>query len=360
MSTKNDSQGTLKLVAPAAERQLEELQEELRFAVTEYPVETCVTKLQSVPPEFFIPDYQRNMVWNNEQKSKFIESVLLGLPVPFVFGVVEESKDDRIAIIDGRQRLGTLEQFLNDEFELTQLEKLDQFEGFRFSDLSELQQRRFKRRGIRVVVLDSADPSTQFDMFERLNTTGRNPTRADIRRAAYPGAFTELIKKLATDEKFIGLTPMNDVLADQREREELVLRLFALTNGYQNFRHSVKGFLDGFIKGQNLAVSNDLKLLDLYQEEFCRVCSFAAENLPGGTFARGERNQTPRVRFEALAVGIALALRQRPKTTKADMSWASDDEDEFVSLTRTDASNSRPKLARRIEYARDKILQFAT
>lgn len=360
MAKEPDPPRKLRLPSPAAERQLEELQEDLRFQVIEYPVETCVTKLESTPPEFFIPEYQRNMVWNDEQKSKFVESVLLGLPVPFVFGVSEKSKDDRIAIIDGRQRLGTLQQFVRDGFALTQLEKLDEFEGLRFEDLSELQQRRFKRRGIRVVVLDSADASTQFDMFERLNTTGRNPTRADIRRAAYPGRFTDLIKRLATDPTFVTLTPMNESLVDQREREELVLRLFALANGYQSFRHSVKGFLDSYIREQNETAEADVTLLQRHETEFQRVCSFAKGNLPDGTFARGERNQTPRVRFEALAVGIALALRKRPEITKADMHWVNDDKDKFVELTRTDASNSRPKLALRVEYARDKILESAT
>jgi hypothetical protein len=152
---------------------------------------------------------------------------------------------------------------------------------------------------------------------------------------------------------------MNESLVDQREREELVLRLFALANGYQSFRHSVKGFLDSYIRDQNEAAEADAALLDRHEAEFRRVCDFATNNLPDGTFARGERNQTPRVRFEALAVGIALALRQRPEMTKADMRWVNDDGDEFVQLTRTDASNSRPKLARRIEYARNKILESA-
>ena len=84
------------------------------------------------------------------------------------------------------------------------------------------------------------------------------------------------------------------------------------------------------------------------------MCLFAQANLAGQNFAREERNQTPRVRFEALSVGIALALRERPGLEKVDMNWAN--LSEFEEMTRAHASNSRPKLKARIEYVRDKLL----
>ncbi len=344
----------MRLVSADAEEQLRELQKDLRFIVQEISVESCVEKLSS---DFRIPEYQRELVWNDEQKSKFIESVLLGLPVPFIFGVAEEAHDDRIAIIDGRQRLGALESFLTNSLVLTQLEKLDAFEGFRFSDFSDLQQRRFQRRGIRVVVLDSADMSTQFDMFERLNTTGKNPTRAEIRRGAFPGPITELIKRMARNPVFEELTPMRSTQVDQREREELALRLLAFSTAYQEFQHSVKGFLDGFLREQNRLAEADPAIVEHYERMFQGVCQFAKANLTGGDFSRESRNQTARVRFEALAVGIALALEERPEITTADMEWA--DEKEFEDLTTSDASNSRPKVVNRIEFARDRILKNA-
>jgi hypothetical protein len=359
MTTKLEAQQSLKFSTPdEAESQLRGMQKDLRFTVHEFTVEICVAKLRSESEDFRIPEYQREIVWNDNQKSKFIESVLLGLPVPFIFGVAEEQHEDRIAIIDGRQRLASLDLFLSGGFPLTNLEKLDQLEGYYFADLSPLQQRRFKNRSVRMVVLDGADSSTQFDMFERLNTTGKHPTRAEIRRGAFPGPFTELVIELARDAKFTTLTPMNERSVQQREREELVLRLFCYANRYQEFQHSVKAFLDSYMKSQNEAAASNVSILARHKAEFDSVCSFAQQNLPGGDFARGNRNQTPRVRFEALAVGIALALRIKPDLKHADMKWA--ESPEFEEFTRTDASNSRPKVVGRIEYARDHIVASAT
>lgn len=358
MTAESVAQQTLRFsTSDEAESQLREMQKDLRFTVHEFTVEICVSKLRSDSHDFRIPEYQREIVWTDVQKSKFIESVLLGLPVPFIFGVAEEEHEDRIAIIDGRQRLASLDWFLANKFPLTNLEKLDQLEGYYFKDLSPLQQRRFKNRSIRMVALDGADSSTQFDMFERLNTTGKHPTRAEIRRGAFPGPFTDLVIELAQDSAFVGLTPMNERATQQREREELVLRLLCYANRYQDFQHSVKGFLDGYMKSENEAARKDPSTLDRHRAEFESVCLFAQQNLPGGDFARGTRNQTPRVRFEALAVGIALALRVRRDLKDVDMSWM--DDPAFEELTRTDASNSRPKLVGRIEYARDRILAAA-
>jgi hypothetical protein len=358
MTTNTNSQQSLKFsTSDEAENQLRAMQKDLRFTVHEFTVEICVSKLRSESHDFRIPEYQREIVWNDNQKSKFIESVLLGLPVPFIFGVAEEQFEDRIAIIDGRQRLASLDLFLSNDFPLTNLEKLDLLEGYYFTDLSPLQQRRFKNRSIRMVVLDGADSSTQFDMFERLNTTGKIPTRAEIRRGAFPGPFTDLVIELAGDPTFIALTPMNERSVQQREREELVLRLFCYANRYQEFQHSVKAFLDSYMKLQNETAKSNPAVLADHKAEFQRVCAFAKQNLPGGDFARGSRNQTPRVRFEALAVGIALSLRIKPELTRVDMGWA--ERPKFEELTRTDASNSRPKVVGRIEYARDQILTSA-
>jgi len=351
-----DQQTTLKFFSTVdAEKQLRELQKDLRFTVHEPTVELCVQKLKT--EDYRIPEYQRKLTWDESRMSKFIESMLIGLPIPFIFGVAEESHDDKIAIIDGRQRLGTLQLFLENKLPLTDLEKLDAFEGFTFSDLSELQQRRLKNRPIRMVVLDGADPSTQFDVFERLNTTGKVPTRAEIRRGAFPGNFTDLVIRLAESEKFKKLTPMNEGAVDSREREELVLRLLCYSNWYEQFKHSVSQILDKYMQEMNQASSTDALILDRLESEFNKVCEFAENNLPESSFARGNRNQTPRVRFEALGVGIALALRQNPRLTQCDMGWIADPQ--FEHLTRSHASNSRPRLKERIEFARDKILENA-
>jgi hypothetical protein len=89
-------------------------------------------------------------------------------------------------------------------------------------------------------------------------------------------------------------------------------------------------------------------------DEFARMLNFVAQHFPNG-FKRVGYNTVPRIRFEAISVGISLALRQKPELAPGDVSqWL--DGKEFIKHTRSDASNSRPKLVNRIHYVRDNLL----
>jgi uncharacterized protein with ParB-like and HNH nuclease domain len=119
-----------------AEQQIIEEKEPVAFDTREYPVEVLIDKYQS--GEFVIPKYQRNFVWgeDKEKMSKFIESIILDLPIPYLF-FADERESGKLEIVDGSQRIRTLNSFKNNEFTLEGLEKLDLLNGFKFSDLSE-------------------------------------------------------------------------------------------------------------------------------------------------------------------------------------------------------------------------------
>jgi hypothetical protein len=100
----------------------------------------------------------------------FIESVLLGLPMTYMFVAPDATKPERLELVDGVQRLKTLEAFLNNELILNHLKKLTLLNGFRFQDLPLSRQRGFKKRIIRCVELsDKADFETKKDIFGRIN-----------------------------------------------------------------------------------------------------------------------------------------------------------------------------------------------
>jgi hypothetical protein len=335
-----------------AEKEIVEAQQTLSFDIKEFPVETHVQKLAK--GDYVIPEYQRNFTWNKAKQSKFIESVLIGIPVPYLFGV-EDPKQGTIQIIDGCQRLNSLRAFYNGSLVLTDLEKLDGINGFKFHDLSPLQQRRFQHRTIRMIVIAAADLVTQFEIFERINTTPETPTPAEIRRGAFPGPITNLLIECAKDPRFEELTPQGERQTLKRSREELVLRLFAYAHSYKEFKHDVSRFLDDYLRSANQAAIADPNLAGEHRDLFERVVSFAARFFKPHGFASPGKKQTPNVRFEALAVGAALAIAERPNLTPQRLGWIVDDE-EFRQLTRTDASNSGPRLRSRIEYVRDKLL----
>jgi hypothetical protein len=139
-----------------AEAEIRDKQKPIDYDTKEYPVEILVQKytdgLSDDTNELFVPDYQREMAWDEARQSKFIESVLLGLPIPYVFvaDIPDEENEARLEIIDGTQRIRTLARFLNNELKLEDLEKLKKLNDFRFSDLPLPRQRRFIAIPIRV------------------------------------------------------------------------------------------------------------------------------------------------------------------------------------------------------------------
>lgn len=182
----------------AAEEQIRDRQTVVDYDTHEYTVELIVNKYiegcETDENELYIPDYQRDFVWGDERKSRFIESAILGIPIPFVFtaALQKDIGEDlgRVEIVDGSQRIRTLSAFVNNEFELSDLEKLDQLNGFRFRDFDLAHQRRILRRSIRVIELsDKADEEVRRDMFERVNTGSDELTDMETRKGAYFGPF---------------------------------------------------------------------------------------------------------------------------------------------------------------------------
>lgn len=137
------------------------------------------------------------MIWPDDHQSKFIESIFLGLPIPYIFVAdlrPEEEDLARLEIVDGTQRIRTLDKFLKNELRLCGLKKLENLNDFKFSDLSLARQRRFNRATIRMIVLtDKADEEVRRDLFERINTGSIALNDMEKRRDISPGPFVKLL-----------------------------------------------------------------------------------------------------------------------------------------------------------------------
>jgi len=340
-----------------AEAEIRDKQKPIDYDSKEYPVEILVQKytdgLSDDTNELFIPDYQRELVWDDVIQSKFIESVLLGLPIPYIFvaDIPGEKNEARLEIIDGVQRIRTLVRFLSNELKLENLEKLKKLNNFRFSDLPLPRQRRFKRTTLRIIELtDKADEDTRREMFERINTGAVALNDMEIRRGVQRGPFLEFIDRLSENPKFRSLCPFSDALADRREPQEFVLRFFAYLNNYENFTRQVSEFLNEYLEKNNNGSFDG----EVMQAEFEAMLDFVEKYFPNG-FRKGKKHTTtPRIRFEAIAVGTALALRKKSDLEPGSMAWV--DSPEFKEHTTSDAINSKPKVKNRIEYVRDQLL----
>ena len=242
-------------------------------------------------------------------------------------------------------------KFLNNRLKLKGLEKLTELNGFKFVDLLDHQQRKFKERTLRIVILEENTPDEiRQDLFNRINTKGTKANYAEIRRGSYPGKLTNFLEECTKNEKFIRLCPIPLKRDERYERFELVLRFFAYVNDYQNFVHSVYGFLDSFLV-KHLDSFDE----DAYRREFLQMLDFVEAYFPCGFAKLKNSTFTPRVRFEAISVGVALALRQKPNLTISNIDWINSDE--FAELTTSDASNNQSKLRNRVEYVRDQLLK---
>ncbi|WP_327048965.1 DUF262 domain-containing protein [Microbispora sp. NBC_01189] len=340
----------------AAEKQIVEQTKRIDFYITEYSVEMLANKMRT--REYVVPAYQREFTWEPERKSKFIESVIMGLPIPFIF--FWEMPDGKLEIVDGSQRLRTIEEFIFGELQLSDLDQLTLISGCYFSDLLESRQRKIKNRSIRGIVLNEhADEAARLDMFERINTGSKTANHAEIRRGALAGPFITMIIDLARDPLFLRLAPMSTKQAKERGHEELVTRFFAYGDGLDGYRDRPSDFIFNYTKRMNVEFKENPRQASFYRARFAETMSFVDRVFPHG-FTKGPKGRaTPRARFESIAIGSLWALSDRPELASMDASRINVEEwlygDEFSNITGSDGANAISRLRGRIEYVRTRL-----
>ena len=221
-----------------AEKEIKEKQREVDYDIRDFTIDHIVQQFHD--DEFYIPDYQRKFVWREKHRVRFVESIVLGLPIPFMF--LADTDDGRLEIVDGAQRIQTLEAFINDDIVLHNLERLPSLNGFKFSDLTLSQQRKFKNRALRMIILeDTTTIDVRHEIFKRINTSGERARPSEIRRGGYKGPFMEFIKKCSNDPLFLKLCPISEKMKLRREGEELIIRFFSYSDSYKKFRSNPRG-----------------------------------------------------------------------------------------------------------------------
>jgi hypothetical protein len=342
-----------------AEAQIVEESKRIDFYLTEYSVELLAQKVRD--GEYVVPEYQRKFTWENERKSRFIESLIMGLPIPFIF--FWEMPDGRLEIVDGSQRLRTLEQFIFGGFNLDELESLTHLSGLRFEDLPESRQRKIKNRSIRGIVLNEhADMAARLDMFDRINTGSKIANKAEIRRGVLAGPFLDLVTELAAKPELAAQAPMTDKARDERGYEELVTRMFAYGDGLEEYRDRPSAFLFDYSKKMTEKFKENPGLANRYERRFLDVIEFVSRVFPYGFRRSPKGNHTPRARFEAIAIGSDLAIRERPELLAASseavavMSWL--ESEEFTKITGSDGANAVSRLRGRVDFVRSRLVNY--
>lgn len=338
--------------------QIAQTKKEIKYDTRDYVIEYLVKKFEE--DLFYVPlEYQRKFIWDDKNKCNFIESILMGLPIPFMF--FSDTEDGRIEIVDGAQRVQTLVQFCENGLTLTGLNVLTKSNGLTFEQLSKPIQRRFLNTSIRVVYLEEGTTEqTRQEIFKRINTGGTPLNSAEARRGSFDGPFKDFVEQCTKNELFNRLAPRPKSTEDRYEGFELVARFFAYSDNYEtdftDYDGRVANYIDNYVKGMNESFEHHPELRTVYQKRFESMLTYAEKILGERGFRKSlTAKSTPRARFEALSIGISLALTERPDIpTDISVDWL--DSEEFLKITKSDAANNKSNLRRRICFVKDKLL----
>jgi len=254
------------------------------------------------------PHYQRRDRWSPEKQSALIESFLLNVPVPPVY--LSEDEYGQYSVIDGKQRITAIRDFLCGDLRLRHLKKFPELEGARFIDLpSQLQNALTIRPYIRVTtLLKQSNENLKYEVFLRLNTGGDTLKPQEIRNVAYSGAFNDLLFQLS-ETPFLRdrLKITGDKSPAFRSMEDLehVLRFFTIQERWENIGNVLGQEMDDFMAGHRTDASATLK------RTFLRAIH-ACESIWGGNaFHKPTDNNTWREQFisplyDAQMVGASL------------------------------------------------------
>lgn len=203
--------------------------------------------------------FQRGFVWSRPQMDRFIESLLLGYPIPGIF-LVRQS-DGRMLVLDGQQRLRTLQYFYSGTYEdrVYRLNKVaTSFTGLSYEDLPAEQRRSIDNTFITATIVtaqpDADNMDAVYQIFERLNSGGTQLTAHEIRVALFAGPIIDFLEDLNRGPDWRALYgKKNARIRDQ----ELIARILALYLDSEHYARPLKNFINDFLKKNRALVKDE-------------------------------------------------------------------------------------------------------
>lgn len=292
------------------------------YSGQDFDVDGLVRRLNNhdiVIPRFGIEDpaletagFQRGFVWTRKQMDRFVESLLLGYPIPGLF-LVKQQTDQRYLVLDGQQRLLTLQAFKKGlyrgrEFALANV--ATRFKNLTYEGLTPELRRTFDNAFLQATVV-STDGSPRsleavYQIFERLNAGGTQLTPHEIRVALYAGNLISELERLNNQAHWRSLygEKKNARLRDQ----ELILRILALFIDLDGYARPLKGFLNDFAGKYRDGTAEELRSACSLFEQACQ----ALADGPGPDALRKSSAAVNAARSEAIFVGLMRRIRRAP------------------------------------------------
>jgi hypothetical protein len=273
---------------------------------------------------------RRGDLWSETQKSRLIESLMIKIPLPSFY--FDATNDSRWLVVDGLQRLTTLDLFLHKSMPLQNLEFLSEFNAHKYGELPRPLRRRIEETQVTVNLIQSGTPDrVKFYIFRRINTGGLVLNAQEIRHALNQGRAVDFLRELARSDEFKKAT--DGSVSDKRMADcEFVLRFVAFT--LVPYTKYVVPDLDAFLNEQMSRLNKELVDFDSLRDSFKKAMTVSIELFGNDAFRKhegysGKRNPINRALFEAWAVTlgklnkeqVAALIRNQPdvKSAEADI-----------------------------------------
>jgi uncharacterized protein with ParB-like and HNH nuclease domain len=292
-----------------------------RYLITNYgadfDVEGLIKRLDR--GDIFVPNFQRSYVWNQKQASQFIESILLGLPIPGIILALDDDESEqnkrKMYVVDGLQRLTTLRSFVKGtfpdgkEFRLTDVDVDPEFNGKSYLDLSSGDQRTINDYLIHATIIRQEKPDKDktgiYFVFRRLNTNGSPLKPQEIRSAIFQGRFDTILEQLNTNEAWKKIY-RGKQRSLRKSDEELILRFFALFYAADQYEKPMENFLNRFMgDNKNLEKYSPETLETLFNTTITTIYQSIGDNAFRLIQKRSLFNNAI---FDAVMVGVAKNL----------------------------------------------------
>jgi Protein of unknown function DUF262 len=335
------------------------------------------------------PDFQRLFQWPTSTQSRFIESLLLEMPIPPIY--VIESAENKYLLIDGLQRISSYLHFRGkldapdnnvpkgNKLRLVDCDIVPAFNDLTFDDLPTSLQIRLKRYFVRVeVVRHGSDPQYQYYMFKRLNTGGVSLTPQQIRNCTIrllSPKFNDFIDELSTDANY--KSTIQFITEEQQKGwydKELVLRFFAFKNNISEYVHEIGDFLTEYM--ESVSDLNGPKHLpfdyEIERTVFSKTFEILAKSIGERAFARFNNADSELTEsfgiyhFESITLGMQVILDQLEPCNTVQMARVKDailnlkKDPAFKKLTTGGGKNSSGLLNQRITVAEEKLQTILT
>lgn len=245
----------------------------IRSYGVDYTVDSLVKRMDT--GAFIVPEFQRKFLWSKTHASRFIESLLMGLPVPGIF-LYKRPEDGRHLVIDGQQRLRTLHGFYKGLFRESKFRLIgvrEPWNGLTYDELEAEDQLRLDDSIMHAVIFGQESPKDTIDsihfVFERINTGGTRLSSQEIRNCIAEGKFIRLTAELNENQYWRKIYGKPSLRAKD---QELITRVLAFLERGDTYERPMATFLTEFAKDMNDASPQKLALLRKSFEETVELC----------------------------------------------------------------------------------------